>query len=47
MICKFGQPTKTKGTIMITTLELVLSAALIATVIFSIRFCVHHYRQQR
>ncbi len=32
---------------MVTTLELVLVAALISTVIFSIRFCRQHYRQKR
>jgi len=32
---------------MITTLELVLFAALTLTVIFTVRFCIQHYRQQR
>ncbi len=32
---------------MITTLEWVLLAALASTVIFTVRFCIHHYRNLR
>ncbi len=32
---------------MLTILELVLLSALILTVVFTVRFCIHNYQQQR
>ncbi len=32
---------------MITLLELVLLTALALTVVLTVRFCIHHYQQQR